>query len=329
MKKAFSLVILCLLFLFAACTPNGSSIINATTDPSQYYTYENGDKYDVGAFAQTTEEIDSININWLSGSVELRGEENAAGITAKEDYRPKEGYEPYSLHTYLDKGTLYIKFMRYNLKISASNPTKKLTIIVPKSFEFKKITVTTVTATSEISDLTCLDFTQNSSGIGGALSTENCSYKTFSSHITAGDTVIKDCHFAEKTDFVMDTGSFIMESSDTVLLQGQCRTGDLILHDCDAKKADVNISLNGDGYMTDLMTEDFDLSCAAGSIYAHLSEQMTDYKLDCKSPFTVVYPENIPEDGKKPIRLHSTAGRIKFLPKQDILDILTPEEKKK
>ncbi len=328
MKKAFSLVILCLLFLFAACTPNGSSIINATTDPSQYYTYENGEKYDVGAFTQTTEDIDSISIHWLSDSVDLHGDENAAVITAQEDYRPKEGYEPYSLHTYLNKGTLYIKFMRYNLKISASNPTKKLTVVVPKSFDFKKITVTTVTAASSISDLSCLDFSQDSGGIGGALSTENCSYKNFFCNITAGDTVVKNCHFAEKTDFVMDTGSFIMENSDTALLKGQCRTGDLILHDCDVKKADVNISLNGDGYMTDLMTEDFDLSCAAGNIFAHLSEKMTDYKLDCKSPFSITYPEDVPEDGKKPIRLHSTAGRIKFLPKEDILDILTPKEKK-
>ena len=317
-----------MLFLFAACTPNGSSIINATTDPSQYYTYENGEKYDVGAFAQTTEEIDSISIDWLNGSVDLRGDENAAVITVQEDYRPKEGYEPYCLHTHLDKGTLYIKFMRYNLKISASNPTKKLTVVVPKSFDFKKIAVTTRTATSSISDLSCLDFSQDSGGIGGALSTENCSYKDFFCNITAGDTVVKNCDFSEKAEFIMGTGSFIMEESDAALLKGQCRTGDLILHGCDVKKADVNISINGDGYVTDLMTEDFDLSCAAGSIYAHLSENMTDYKLDCKSPFTVTYPEDVPEDGKKPIHLRSTAGRIKFLPKKDILEILTPEEKK-
>ena len=124
----------------------------------------------------------------------------------------------------------------------------------------------------------------------------------------------------------MGTGSAIMEDSRSALIEGQCRTGDFILHNCNADKADVDISLNGSAYLTDLVTKDFELTCTTGSIYAHLSDKMTDYKLDCKSPFDVVYPENMPEDGADLIYLRSTAGKIKFLPKEKIIQLLSPEE---
>lgn len=297
------------------------------TDSSAYYVYDNGEKYTVGSFTQSTEEIDSININWIAGSVTLCGSETATGVSVRDDYVPKEGYEPYCVHTHVEKGTLFVKFMRYNLKISTSIPTKNLTVVVPKDYAYKKIALSTVTASTVVTDVTCDNFTQGSGGIGGGISTENCSYKTFFSNITAGDTVIKNCTFSEKTEFVMGTGSVVMENSQSVLLSGQCRTGDLVLKNCDVKKADVNISLNGDGYLTDLVSEDFDLSCAAGNIYAHLSDEMTDYKLDCKSPFSIVYPKNVPEDGTHLIRLRSTAGHVKFLPKEDIFALLEPETK--
>ena len=323
MKKVFVLAILCFAFLLAACTPGAGSL----TDPSTYYVYDNGEKYAVGSFVQSTEEIDSINIDWIAGSVTLCGDENATGVSVRDDYAPKQGYEPYCVHTYVEKGTLYVKFMRFNLKISTSIPSKKLTVIVPTEYSYKKIALSTVTASTVVADLTCLDFTQNSGGIGAGVRTENCFYKAFFTDITAGDTVIKNCAFSEKTEFSMGTGSVIMEDSQTALLSGQCRTGDLVLKNCNVKKADVNISLNGDGYMTDLLTEDFDLSCAAGNIFVHLSDQMTDYKLDCRSPFSIVYPKDVPKDGARLIRLHSAAGHVKFLPKEDILGLFEPEPK--
>lgn len=323
MKKVFVLAILCFAILLVACAPGTGSL----TDPSSYYVYDNGEKYAVGSFVQSAEEIDSINIDWIAGSVTLRGDENAAGVSVREDYVPKQGYEPYCVHTYVEKGTLYVKFMRYNLKISTSIPVKNLTVVVPKKYSYKKIALSTVTASTVVADLTCLDFAQDSGGIGAGVSTENCSYRSFFSNITAGDTVVKNCAFSERTEFTMGTGSVIMEDSRTSLLSGQCRTGDLVLKNCNVKKADVKISLNGDGYLTDLLTEDFDLSCAAGNIFAHLSDRMTDYKLDCRSPFSVVYPKDAPEDGACFIRLHSTAGHVKFLPKEDILALLEPKAK--
>ncbi len=323
MKKVFVLAIFCFALLSVACTPGGGSL----TDSSSYYVYDNGEKYAVGSFIQSTEEIDSINIDWIAGSVTLCGSENAKGVSVRDDYVPKAGYEPYCVHTYVEERTLFVKFMRYNLKISTSIPTKNLTVVVPKDYAYKKISLSAVTASTVVTDLTCLDFTQGSGGIGGGIRTENCAYKSFFTNVTAGDTVIKDCTFSEKTEFVMGTGSLVMENSKTDLLIGQCRTGDLVLKNCNAKKTDVNISLNGDGYLTDLVSEDFDLSCAAGDIYAHLSDEMTDYKLDCKSPFSVVYPEDVPEKGSFPIRLHSTAGHVKFLPKEEILALLEPEPK--
>lgn len=310
----------------ASCTPNGETIvINGNTDAAQYYSYENGDRYVAGAFAQTTEEIDSVSINWLTGSVDILGEDRA-GISVREDYRPKQGYEPYSVHTFVDKGTLYIRFMHCNLRIVTSIPTKKLTVVLPKDLTFKKITVTTGTANSVVKDISCLDFSQDSGGIGGEIRTENCVYKSFFSNITTGDTIIKDCSFSEKTEFVMGTGSVIMDNSKTALLKGQCRTGDLVLLNCDVKKSNVNVSLTGDCYFTDLVCEDFSVDCTAGHFYVNLSPTMTDYVLDLRSPFDIVYPKDAPTEGNKKIRLHTTAGKIKFMESAAIMELLTPKK---
>ena len=313
------------LFLLVACTPTGESIVNGSTDVTQYYTYDKGEDYAVGPFAQTTEEIEGVNVNWIHGSVTIKGEDRA-GITVRENYRPKSGFEPYSVHTYIEDKTLYVRFMHCNLQINTSIPTKELTIVVPKELLFKKITVSTGTARAFVSDIKCDDFAFDSGGIGADLRTEQCTYKSFFSNITTGDTIIKDCTFSEKTEFIMGTGSVIAENSRTVLLQGQCRTGDLILLDTEVKKADVNVSLTGDCYFTDLICEDFSVVCTAGNFYVHLSPDMDEYTLQAKSPFQIVYPEDMPEEGEKSICLKTTTGRIKFLEKEEIERMLRPTE---
>ncbi len=321
MKKITLLLLFVLtIFVLASCAPNGENIVAGITDPTRHYTYDDGEKYQTGEFAQTTEEIDSISIDWLTGSVNVIGEDRA-GIIVQEDYRPKEGYEPYSVHTYQKDGTLYIKFMHVNLRITTEIPNKNLTVTVPKDFDYKKISITTDTATCSVSDVICRDFAHDSGGIGADFLTENCTYKSFFSNVTTGDTVIHNCTFSEKTEFIMGTGSVVMDNSQTVLLKGQCRTGDLILQNSVITKANVNISLTGDGFITDLMTEDFSLECTTGSITAHLAPDMSDYLLDCHSPFDIVYPEDYVAPTEKTetiVRLHTTTGKVKFADKETV-----------
>lgn len=326
-KLSLLLCALCVGLCMIACTPNGESIVNGSTDTTQYYSYEKGDEYAVGNFAQTIEEIDSIEINWLNGSVNIRGEDSLT-VTAREDYLPKPGYEPYSLHYYVEKKVLHLRFMHCNLQISTSLPTKNLTVAVPKNFLFKKITVTTNTAKTNIRDLSCDDFAQYSGGIGTDFLAENCKFKSFFSDVTTGDTTVSSCSFAEKTEFTLGTGSFIMENSETALLKGTCRTGDLILKNARVLSADVSLSLTGDCYFTDLYAENFSVSCTAGDIFVHLSPDMTDYSLQCRSPFKVSYPENMPtEESKNVIHLKTATGKIKFLEKEEIEDLLLPPSK--
>ena len=327
MKKLLPFVALFLLLL-VGCTPTGDNIFNGSTDVTQYYTYDNGEKYVPGEYAQTTEEIDSIDLNWINGTISLKGEDRA-GITVREDYRPKSGFEPYSLHTYVENKTLYVRFMHQNLQISTSIPTKNLTVVVPKDFIFTKIKISTRTASALVSDIGCDDFAFDSGGIGANLHTENCHYKSFFSNVTTGDTSVLSCSFTGKTEFVMGTGSVILEDSDTALLKGTCRTGDLILLNSEIKKADVNVSLTGDCYFTDLVViEDFSVSCSAGNFYVHLSPAMTEYTLQARSPFKVVYPENIPQTGETTIFLKTATGRIRFLEKEEIENMLSPPEEK-
>ena len=322
MKKSFFLwLIFILVLVVSACTaPNGTTVIPGMPDTTRYYSYENGESYVAGNFAQTTEKIESINVNWLTGSVTLKADEKAETIVVREDYQPKKGYEPYSIHTYLtDTGTLFVKFMRVNLIVSTSIPVKNLVITVPKTAAFEKIKITTGTAKTVVSDLTCRDFAQDSGGIGGELYATNCTFGAFLSNITAGDTVIENCTFSEKTEFIMGTGSVILSDSETALLKGQCRTGDLILTSCRVDKADVDVSLTGDCYFTDLTFTDFTAECVSGDILVHLSPDLDGCVLNCRSPYTVVYPDPKPvENEKNTLRLRSTSGKIKFLDREEI-----------
>ena len=120
----------------------------------------------------------------------------------------------------------------------------------------------------------------------------------------------------------MGTGSVILEDSKTALLKGQCRTGDLVLMNTDVRNANVSVSLTGDCFFTDLTCgELFSVSCTTGNFFVHLAPTMTDYAFDLHSPFDVRHPKDmeLPKEGKNVIRLRTTAGKIYFRDKEEIL----------
>ncbi len=125
------LIILAAIFALGLIFKNGFTI-NGSTSFSiiSSYTYENAEKYSAGNTSYTGE-VKELDIEWTAGDVkivvydgdEIKLEESGAGERGDNKMR-----------TYLDNGTLHIRYARSGIRLFSDIPTKKLTVSLPEKY---------------------------------------------------------------------------------------------------------------------------------------------------------------------------------------------------
>ena len=91
--------------------------------------YPNADKYTVGSFTYDAAKVDAVEINWISGRVEI-AESGKATLSAAET---AQGLTPdQQMRWWLDGGTLRIQYWKSGYTGALTNKEKRLTLEIPK-----------------------------------------------------------------------------------------------------------------------------------------------------------------------------------------------------
>lgn len=190
MKNLKILPLLLLVPLMASC---GTTMMG---------TYADADKYVTGD--QTYEsQIETIDIDWISGSIELKYDDEATATTLVEENGDK--YEDaYKVHSYLNGTTLYVKYMKSGHVVINSKPKKLLLTYSSAYLENIIVKLTSGKLTSnklDASEKVSIFMTSGSANI------DIIHTKDFSFKMTSGSAIIKDL-FTETFTTDMTSGGF-------------------------------------------------------------------------------------------------------------------------
>lgn len=95
-------------------------------------SYPNGAAYQTGAFTYQAEDVQSVEIYWRSGRVELV-ESDKAQLSVRES--GGELPEDAAMHYLLEDGTLKIRFCASNVRLRVHSNDKHLTVEVPRGVD--------------------------------------------------------------------------------------------------------------------------------------------------------------------------------------------------
>ena len=132
------------------------------------YQYDNASEYKPGD-REIDEKVTKINIDYISGDVTINTHDSdkvSVKETANIDLR-----DPQKVHTWVNDGTLYVRFCQSIKRINFTNIHKKLELTLPSSQDLEDVTV-------EVSsgNLNCTGITSGS----------------FTSHLSSGNLTCKD-----------------------------------------------------------------------------------------------------------------------------------------
>ena len=182
------------------------------------YTYENADKYTAGD-REIDDKITSINIDYISGDVKVKGSDTDT-VSVKEKSN-KSLDEDHKVHTWVDGGTLYVRYCVSTKSISFNGIEKDLEITIPEA--------------QELDDF-IIDVSSGDMNLSGITSDK------INTHASSGDIVL-DCS-ASVIDIKSSSGDVNLNqtgNSDTVNVK--VSSGDIVLnHDGDSNSMKVNSS---------------------------------------------------------------------------------------
>lgn len=193
MKKIFN-YLLCLVILI-------TSVVILTGCSKSSYIYLSPETYNVGNGSLTDMDISEINVDWVTGSVEIDVNSDYETISIEESYK-KTLEEDQKLRYKLSNGTLYVKYRNSSASKVNVGLEKSLVIKVPASVNgLAKIVASTVSSSVKVkgnyknavcSPLSEINLTSTSGVISlGGFNATNLNVKSVSGNVT-----IKTCQIS-------------------------------------------------------------------------------------------------------------------------------------
>ena len=142
-KLSILLTVITILFTFIGC----NSTARYEYDNSELYTKGNG---------EISEEVHSIDINWVRGSVDVC-EYDGETVKFEEEFSGTKTDEN-SMYYYYTEGSLNLKFIKSG-KYDWEYPNKSLKVYVPKDSELILLSISTISA-----NVNCVDVSVNGLG---------------------------------------------------------------------------------------------------------------------------------------------------------------------
>ena len=151
MKRAYKIAVIlfAVLLLSSFVTSCGCNIIGSVVF-NNFYKYDDFEKYSAGNFSCSSSEINSIDIEWRNGKIELVKAEGENIYVTESSADISDIDDDMKVHCYVKNGTLYIKFCAAGYKYSKINDKcKHLKVCVPKNAD---VDIDTVSSDINIGD---------------------------------------------------------------------------------------------------------------------------------------------------------------------------------
>lgn len=184
-----------IVFLIAAAVVvmvNGGWGFSTGAGIGSVYKYSDSSSYSIGDFSANADEISSIDIEWISGSVNI-SEYDGDGITVSEDGFDDEDTK---LRYRIKNGKLSIRFVKSGWRngiifgVGKLSLEKDLTILVPKGKQFRELDMELVSSSVEVNGISADDFDIDT--VSGAVNIENLTTNDIDIEGVSGAITLKD-----------------------------------------------------------------------------------------------------------------------------------------
>ena len=136
------------IFIIAAVLAVMAALCGCNYGMKMSYIYENGEKY-VAGDREISDEIDTINVDYISGDVKIKASDN--GLFTIKETSKKELDEARKVHTWVDGGTLYVRYCKSAKGLELNMLDKELTIGIPEGTKLSDVVVKVSSGNTDIS----------------------------------------------------------------------------------------------------------------------------------------------------------------------------------
>lgn len=146
------------------------------------YQYDNASEYKPGD-REIDEKVTKINIDYISGDVTINTHDSdkvSVKETANIDLR-----DPQKVHTWVNDGTLYVRFCQSIKRINFTNIHKKLELTLPSARDLEDVTVEVSSGNLNCSGITSGSFTSHLSS--GNLTCKDITTGGFDAKLSSGN----------------------------------------------------------------------------------------------------------------------------------------------
>ncbi len=278
MKKKFfctiSFIIGC--FLFGGCSaPNFPGLSS--------FTYRDADKYTMGDAELSTGEISSIEIDWISGEVNVAYHTKDTVVFS--ETANKTLNDNTTMYYFVDGDTLRVKFAKSGKRVS-SKLSKELTLYLPEGMELDEVVIDSISADINVS----------------GLSAERASIDT-----TSGDIVFEDAALSEQAKFDTTSGDITAKLTAAKNVEIDSTSGEIQLTVEEAPDMISTDTVSGDVELTIAGAENLELDSTSGQIKLSAAKAPDALSADTVSGDVILF---LPEDSDFTVNWDSVSGSI-------------------
>ena len=207
------------------------------------YVYENGEKYTAGD-RDISDKIENINIDYMSGNVTLVGTSTDA-VSIRETTN-KEIEDKKKVHTWVDGGTLYVRYCASGRGFNFDNIEKNLEITIPEDVKLSnvKVDISSGGFTGSNFEADSLDADASSGGINA-----NCSAKNIKLDVSSGSIVLNQKGLSDLVELEASSGHIDANVETVTDMSVNISSGKIALNAKEVKTFKSNAS-SGDSQYT-------------------------------------------------------------------------------
>jgi len=243
-------------------------------------SYPHADKYTVGNFTYDAAAVDTVEINWTAGGVEVK-ESDGSVLNAAEK---TEGLtDDQLMRWWLDGKTLRIQYWKSGYTGTLKNRQKRLTVEIPKDVALT-VNVTSGEVICGNHQLKDVNVTATSGSIKlGAVNADAINIQATSGDFEAGPLRAK-----QQIQMKCTSGKIHVENAMADAVTLQCTSGDITAGPIDAKEFTVNCT-SGDIKLEAVKADDARIKTTSGDIRMGIY-QCGKVNLECTSGDVTLSP---------------------------------------
>lgn len=173
------------------------------------YKYENSDKYTAGD-REIDDKVTKVNIDYISGNVKVKGTDQDS-VSIKETSN-KEIDDDHKVHTWVDDGTLYVRYCASANSINFTGIDKELEITLPGAQDLDDFIIRVSSGNTDISGITTGSLNSHSSSGNVAI---DCSAKAIELNVSSGNINLKQTGDNDSVNIKSSSGKVVFTQEGT------------------------------------------------------------------------------------------------------------------